>query len=63
MTAPFFHGINEMKRISLLVLGLPVNFQVQSFYNAIHPKTLPHPQRQFRISDSIALLFPAEKQG
>jgi hypothetical protein len=37
----------------------PVNVQVQNFYNAIHPKTLPHPQWQFRVQ--FALLFPTEK--
>jgi hypothetical protein len=37
----------------------PVNVQVQDFYNAIHPKTLPHPQWQFRVQ--FALLFPTEK--
>src|SRR5215467_10710474 len=35
----------------------PVNVQVQNFYNAIHPKTLPHPQWQFRVD--FTLLFSA----
>jgi hypothetical protein len=37
----------------------PVTAQVQNFYNAIHPKTLPHPQWQFRVQ--FAVLSPAEK--
>jgi len=37
----------------------PVMAQVQNFYNAIHPKTLPHPQWQFRVQ--FALLFPSVK--
>jgi hypothetical protein len=37
----------------------PVNAQLETFYNAIHPKTLPHAQWQLRMQ--FELLFPKEK--
>jgi hypothetical protein len=52
---PFGGGIGRVFKMG----HQPVNFQVQNFYNAIHPKTLPHPQWQFRVQ--LALLFPSEK--
>jgi hypothetical protein len=52
---PFWGGLGRVFKMG----HQPVNFQVQNFYNAIHPKTLPHPQWQFRVQ--FALLFPAEK--
>ena len=52
---PFGGGIGRVFKMG----HQPVNFLVQNFYNAIHPKTLPHPQWQFRVQ--FALLFPKEK--
>ena len=52
---PFGGGIGRVFKMG----HQPVMAQVQNFYNAIHPKTLPHPQWQFRVE--FSLLFPAEK--
>jgi hypothetical protein len=52
---PFGGGIGRVFKMG----HQPVNIQVQNFYNAIHPKTLPHPQWQFR--EHFSLLFPKEK--
>jgi len=49
---PFGGGIGRVFKMG----HQPVNVQVQNFYNAIHPKTLPHPQWQFRVD--FMLLFP-----
>jgi hypothetical protein len=49
---PFGGGIGRVFKMG----DQPVNVQVQNFYNAIHPKTLPHPQWQFRVD--FILLFP-----
>jgi hypothetical protein len=49
---PFGGGIGRVFKMG----HQPVNVQVQNFYNAIHPKTLPHPQWQFRAE--FTLLFP-----
>ena len=51
---PFGGGIGRVFKMG----DQPVNFQIQNFYNAIHPKTLPHPQWQFRMD--FILLFPKE---
>jgi hypothetical protein len=51
---PFGGGIGRVFKMG----HQPVNFQVQNFYNAIHPKTLPHPQWQFRMQ--FSLLFPKD---
>jgi len=52
---PFGGGIGRVFKMG----HQPVNVQVQNFYNAIHPKTLPHPQWQLRLQ--FELLFPTEK--
>jgi hypothetical protein len=52
---PFGGGIGRVFKMG----HQPVNVQIQNFYNAIHPKTLPHPQWQFRAD--FILLFPKEK--
>jgi hypothetical protein len=52
---PFGGGIGRVFKMG----RQPVMAQVQNFYNAIHPQTLPHPQWQFRVQ--FALLFPSEK--
>jgi hypothetical protein len=49
---PFGGGVGRVFKIG----HQPVNLQVQNFYNVIHPKTLPHPQWQFRVD--FILLFP-----
>ena len=52
---PFGGGLGRVFKMG----HQPVNFQVQNFYNAIHPKTLPHSQWQLRME--FTLLFPKEK--
>jgi hypothetical protein len=52
---PFGGGMGRTFRIG----DRPVMASVQNFYNAIHPKTLPHPQWQLRLQ--FSLLFPQTK--
>jgi len=52
---PFGGGVGRVFKIGKQA----VNAQVQNFYNAIHPDTLPFPQWQLRME--FSLLFPKEK--
>jgi hypothetical protein len=52
---PFGGGVGRVFKIG----GQPVNAQVQNFYNAVHPDTLPYPHWQLRVQ--FALLFPQQK--
>jgi hypothetical protein len=52
---PFGGGVGRVFKIG----SQSVTAQVQNFYNAIHPDTLPFPQWQFRMQ--FAFLFPKEK--
>jgi hypothetical protein len=52
---PFGGGMGRTFKIG----DRPVMALVQNFYNAIHPRTLPHPQWQLRMQ--FVLLFPQNK--
>jgi len=52
---PFGAGFGRISRVG----SQPVVWQINSYYNAIHPRDLPYPKWQVRLQ--VALLFPAAK--
>lgn len=52
---PFGAGFGRISRIG----SQPVVWQINTYYNAIHPRDLPYPKWQVRLQ--VALLFPAAK--
>ena len=49
---PFGAGIGRMTRVG----HQPVVWEMESYYNAVHPRDLPYPKWQVRLQ--VALLFP-----
>ena len=49
---PFGGGVGKIVNVG----NRPVDFQVQGFYNAIHPENLPYPDWSLRLQ--VKLLFP-----
>ncbi len=52
---PFGAGFGKISRVG----KQPVVWQINTYYNAIHPHDLPYPKWQVRLQ--VALLFPAAK--
>lgn len=52
---PFGGGIGRMVRVG----HQPVVWELESYYNAVHPRDLPFPKWQVRLQ--VALLFPEAK--
>lgn len=52
---PFAGDIGKMTRVG----HQPVVWEIETYYNAIHPRDLPYPKWQVRLQ--VALLFPTEK--
>jgi len=51
---PFGGGVGKIMRVS----KQPLVWQVNAYYNTIHPQDLPYPKWQVRLQ--VALLFPKE---
>ena len=52
---PFGGGFGKMSRF----FSQPLTWQINTYYNAVHPSDLPYPKWQVRLD--VALLFPAAK--
>src|SRR5215471_17122022 len=52
---PFGAGFGKIARVGTQ----PVVWQINTYYNALHPRDLPYPKWQVRLQ--VALLFPAAK--
>jgi hypothetical protein len=52
---PFGAGFGKMSKVGTQ----PVVWQLNTYYNAIHPRDLPYPKWQVRLQ--VALLFPSAK--
>jgi hypothetical protein len=52
---PFGGGFGKIMRVG----DQPIVWQLNTYYNLIHPRDLPYPKWQVRLQ--VALLFPREK--